>query len=193
MKQERWTKQCKCGNFMPAWEKICDRCLLSKYLPQFSGRYDSCDPEGRGTKYYTEEDVVIALRRVEMGMSELKILKIWDDLSPGQRLLVSVFGLPTNKCIEPLTVKDEDIIWDVVSCLTPKEARVLELRLGRIPYKPIKLGKRRNYRTLKEVGIEFGVTQERIRQIEAKAMRKLRHPSRNKPLKRFISDEKEVK
>lgn len=66
---------------------------------------------------------------------------------------------------------------DVLSTLTPREKKVLELRFG--------LQDGRN-RTLEEVGKEFNVTRERIRQIEAKALRKLRHPSRSKRLKDFL-------
>ena len=66
---------------------------------------------------------------------------------------------------------------DVLSTLTPREKKVLELRFG--------LEDGRN-RTLEEVGKEFNVTRERIRQIEAKALRKLRHPSRSKKLKDFL-------
>ena len=67
---------------------------------------------------------------------------------------------------------------DVLSTLTPREKKVLELRFG--------LEDGRN-RTLEEVGKEFNVTRERIRQIEAKALRKLRHPSRSKKLKDFLN------
>ena len=61
--------------------------------------------------------------------------------------------------------------------LPPRERKVLKLRFGLDDGRP---------RTLEEVGREFGVTRERIRQIEAKALRKLRHPSRSKRLKDFI-------
>ena len=66
---------------------------------------------------------------------------------------------------------------EVLSTLTPREKKVLELRFGLLDG--------RN-RTLEEVGKEFDVTRERIRQIEAKALRKLRHPSRSKRLKDFL-------
>ena len=67
---------------------------------------------------------------------------------------------------------------EVMSTLTPREAKVLRLRFG------LDDGKAR---TLEEVGREFDVTRERIRQIEAKALRKLRHPSRSKKLKDYMN------
>ena len=66
---------------------------------------------------------------------------------------------------------------EVLSTLTEREAKVLKLRFG------LEDGRSR---TLEEVGKEFNVTRERIRQIEAKALRKLRNPSRSKKLKDFL-------
>lgn len=68
-------------------------------------------------------------------------------------------------------------INEVLESLNPRERRVLELRFG------LKDG---HSRTLEEVGKEFGVTRERIRQIEAKALRKLRHPTRSKKLRDYL-------
>ena len=67
---------------------------------------------------------------------------------------------------------------EVLSTLTPREEQVLRMRFGLTDGKP---------HTLEEVGKEFDVTRERIRQIEAKALRKLRHPSRSKKLKDFLN------
>ena len=64
-----------------------------------------------------------------------------------------------------------------IKTLTPREEKVLRMRFG--------IGEKSDH-TLEEVGQDFEVTRERIRQIEAKALRKLRHPSRSKQLKSFI-------
>jgi RNA polymerase primary sigma factor len=65
----------------------------------------------------------------------------------------------------------------VLASLTPREERVLRMRFG--------IGEKYDH-TLEEVGLDFDVTRERIRQIEAKALRKLRHPSRAKKLRSFV-------
>ena len=65
----------------------------------------------------------------------------------------------------------------VLRTLTPREEKVLRMRFG--------IGEKADH-TLEEVGRDFDVTRERIRQIEAKALRKLRHPSRSKKLKSFV-------
>ena len=68
-------------------------------------------------------------------------------------------------------------LLQVLSTLTPREQEVLIMRYGIKDSRP---------KTLEEVGKEFNVTRERIRQIEAKALRKLRHPNRQKKLKDYI-------
>jgi len=90
--------------------------------------------------------------------------------------------IPDEDASEPaeaasFTLLKEQLI-EVLSTLTPREEKVLKLRFG------IEDGRTR---TLEEVGKEFNVTRERIRQIEAKALRKLRHPSRSKKLKDFLN------
>lgn len=74
----------------------------------------------------------------------------------------------------------QEATFDVLSSLTPREAKVLRMRFG------IEMN---TDHTLEEVGKQFDVTRERIRQIEAKALRKLRHPSRSENLKSFLEDE----
>jgi len=90
--------------------------------------------------------------------------------------------IPDEDASEPseaasATLLKEQLV-EVLGSLTPREEKVLKLRFG------IEDGRTR---TLEEVGKEFNVTRERIRQIEAKALRKLRHPSRSKKLKDFLS------
>jgi RNA polymerase primary sigma factor len=72
-----------------------------------------------------------------------------------------------------------EITTRVLASLTPREERVLRMRFG--------LGMNKDH-TLEEVGLQFSVTRERIRQIEAKALRKLRHPSRSRMLKSFLGN-----
>ena len=69
------------------------------------------------------------------------------------------------------------LIEEILSSLTPREERVLRMRFG--------IGMNSDH-TLEEVGQQFSVTRERIRQIEAKALRKLKHPTRAKQLKSFL-------
>ena len=71
----------------------------------------------------------------------------------------------------------------MLASLSPREAKVLRMRFG------IKMN---TDHTLEEVGKQFDVTRERIRQIEAKALRKLRHPSRSESLISFLDDNEEV-
>ncbi|MFC1900253.1 RNA polymerase sigma factor RpoD [Chloroflexota bacterium] len=89
--------------------------------------------------------------------------------------------IPDLNALPPVDAASKQLlkeqIEEVLSCLTPREQRVLRLRFG------LEDGRSR---TLEEVGQEFNVTRERIRQIEAKALRKLRHPSRSRRLKDYL-------
>jgi len=78
---------------------------------------------------------------------------------------------------ELVTISLKEEISKVLSTLTPREEKVIRMRLG--------IGEKTDY-TLEEVGEVFGLTRERIRQIEAKALRKLKHPSRRKRLESFL-------
>ncbi|NMP36597.1 MAG: RNA polymerase sigma factor RpoD [Clostridiales bacterium] len=89
--------------------------------------------------------------------------------------------IPDDDAQEPVDAASmlllKEQLSEVLKTLTPREEKVLALRFGLEDGHP---------RTLEEVGKEFNVTRERIRQIEAKALRKLRHPSRSKKLKDFL-------
>jgi RNA polymerase primary sigma factor len=77
-----------------------------------------------------------------------------------------------------ITTNLREVTEEVLKSLTPREEKVIKMRFG--------LGPNGSEHTLEEVGQHFAVTRERIRQIEAKALRKLRHPSRSRKLKAFI-------
>ena len=103
---------------------------------------------------------------------------------------------PTYETVDPETIEElienytaedmliakdgADYIRDILDSLTPREAKVLRLRFG--------IDMPSEY-TLEEVGEMFGVTRERIRQIEAKALRKMRHPARSDKLKTLLFDD----
>ena len=91
--------------------------------------------------------------------------------------------IPDDDATAPVDAASNTLLKEqiarVLYTLTPREERVLRLRFGLEDGRP---------RTLEEVGREFAVTRERIRQIEAKALRKLRHPSRSRKLKDFIEE-----
>ena len=84
-------------------------------------------------------------------------------------------GLPPAEAATQRLLKEQ--VAKALGSLSPREQRVLQLRFG------LEDGRSR---TLEEVGREFKVTRERIRQIEAKALRKMRHPSRSRQLKDFV-------
>jgi len=127
---------------------------------------------------------------VEMGMSEDKVREIMK-IAQEPVSLETPIGEEEDSHLGDF-IPDEDApapaesaaftllkeqLMEVLDTLTPREEKVLKLRFG------LEDGRAR---TLEEVGKEFNVTRERIRQIEAKALRKLRHPSRSKKLKDFL-------
>jgi RNA polymerase primary sigma factor len=89
----------------------------------------------------------------------------------------------TSPAERVITSNLREITGDVLQTLSPREERVIRMRFG--------LDREGHERTLEEVGQDFNVTRERIRQIEAKALRKLRHPSRARVLKSFIEGQRQ--
>lgn len=85
-------------------------------------------------------------------------------------------GVPADEAGRQMLHRE---LVSVLASLTPREQRVLSLRFGLEDGRP---------RTLEELGQEFNVTRERVRQIEAKALRKLRHPSRAKRLRDYLEE-----
>ena len=106
---------------------------------------------------------------IAMQKDNIEILKYTKDFIPDD-------DAPAPAEAAAFTMLKEQLI-NVLDTLTPREEKVLRLRFG------LDDGRAR---TLEEVGKEFNVTRERIRQIEAKALRKLRHPSRSKKLKDYL-------
>src|SRR5690554_299273 len=88
---------------------------------------------------------------------------------------------PDNNSIQPIDAAIQanlkETVTRVLASLTPREERVLRMRFG--------IGMNTDH-TLEEVGQQFSVTRERIRQIEAKALRKLKHPSRSRKMRSFL-------
>jgi RNA polymerase primary sigma factor len=101
--------------------------------------------------------------------------------SEGDSTTVGDF-IPDDTIAEPIDAASRELLRDQIRTaldfLTERERQVLELRFGLVDGKD---------HTLEEVGKQFGVTRERIRQIEAKALRKLRHPSRSRALRDYLS------
>ncbi len=134
-----------------------------------------------------------ALLADKMEMSEEKIRKILtiskqpismespvgtdDDLRVGDLIEDAATVAPVDHAVNASL---RDVCKDVLDTLTPREAKVLRMRFG--------IGMNTDH-TLEEVGKQFDVTRERIRQIEAKALRKLRNPSRSDRLRSFLEDE----
>ena len=137
-----------------------------------------------------EPDPALLAEKMEMPEEKIrKILKISkepismetpigddDDSHLGDFIEVLATIAPSDAAVNASL---RDVCKDILDTLTPREAKVLRMRFG------IEMN---TDHTLEEVGKQFDVTRERIRQIEAKALRKLRHPSRSEKLKSFLED-----
>jgi RNA polymerase primary sigma factor len=112
---------------------------------------------------------------------QLDTISLEQPINPGQQTQLANF-IVDETMPEPVDVTSKQLLREqvrnVLEFLGERERLVLEMRFG------LKDGRDH---TLEEVGIEFGVTRERIRQIEAKALRKLRHPSRSKKLRDYLN------
>ncbi len=136
----------------------------------------------------TEPDAAILAEKMEMPEDKVrKIMKIAkepismetpigddDDSHLGDFIEDTGMLAPTDAALQASL---RDVVKDILDSLTPREAKVLRMRFG------IEMA---NDHTLEEVGKQFDVTRERIRQIEAKALRKLKHPTRSDKLRSFL-------
>src|SRR5213083_619461 len=154
-------------------EKLNKLVRISRRLVQEYGREPSSDEIGRGMQI--QPDKVREIIKVSQEPVSLETpIGEEEDSHLGDFIEDQGTMAPAEAASHQL-LKEQ--VQEVVASLTPREQKVLILRFG------LEDGRSR---TLEEVGREFDVTRERIRQIEAKALRKLRHPSRSKKLKDYL-------
>jgi RNA polymerase primary sigma factor len=145
---------------------------ISRKLMQELGREPT--PEEVALEMEIEPDKVREIIKVSQEPASLEAPVGEEEDSRLGDFIQDASASPTDQATQALL---KDHIREVLGTLSPREAKVLEYRFG------LEDGKQR---TLEEVGKEFGVTRERIRQIEAKAIRKLRHPTRAKKLRDYL-------
>jgi len=146
---------------------------VSRHLAQEYGREPTAGEIGREMEI-SPEKVVGIVKASQLPISLESPIGEEDDSHLGD-FIEDRNAVPPADAASKQLLREQ--IGDVLSTLTLREQRVLQLRFG------LEDGRSR---TLEEVGREFGVTRERIRQIEAKALRKLRHPSRSRKLKDYL-------
>ncbi len=154
-------------------ETINKTARVTRYLTQQLGRDPTADEIAKemGT---TPEKIREIQRTAQDPVSLETPIGEEEDSHLGDFIEDTTAAQPADKA-EQSMIKDQ--LMKILSTLTPREERVIRMRYG--------LDDNRT-RTLEEVGQAFGVTRERIRQIEAKALRKLRHPKRREKLKGFV-------
>lgn len=145
----------------------------SRYLVQELGREPT--PEEIAEKMEVPLDKVRKVLKIAREPISLETpIGEEDDSHLGDFIEDKTFMLPSDAAVS-LNLSEQT--RKVLATLTPREEKVLRMRFG--------IGEKADH-TLEEVGSDFAVTRERIRQIEAKALRKLRHPTRSRKLKHFI-------
>ena len=155
------------------FEKINKLIRTSRQLFQEKGREPT--PEEIGEEMDIPVEKVIEIKKISQEAISLETpIGEEKDSSLGDFIEDEEASEPAAS-VSDILLKEQ--LNDVLNTLTDREKRILELRFG------IEDGRNR---TLEEVGNEFGVTRERIRQIEAKALRKLRHPTRSRRLKDYV-------
>jgi RNA polymerase primary sigma factor len=147
----------------------------SRYLVQELGREPH--PEEIATKMELPVDKVRKILKIAKEPISLETPIGEDEDSHLGDFIEDKKALPPGEAV--ITKNLVEQVQKVLSTLTPREERVLRMRFG--------IGEKYDH-TLEEVGQDFSVTRERIRQIEAKSLRKLRHPSRSKQLKSFVEN-----
>jgi RNA polymerase sigma factor (sigma-70 family) len=132
---------------------------------------------------YREKEVISAMGLLPLSGSFIPQYFVEDEPTYETVDPETIEELIEYKTAEDIVSRDEDdaYIRNILDSLTPREAKVLRLRFG------IDVADQTDY-TLEEVGKMYDVTRERIRQVEAKALRKMRHPSRSQKLKRCLPE-----
>jgi RNA polymerase primary sigma factor len=146
----------------------------SRRLMQDLGREPT--PEEIGKKMHMEPEKVREILKISQNTTSLET-----PVGDGEDDSILGDFIADDKQVSPYDSTSKQMlrenIEEVLSALSDREAKVLRMRFGLAGNKSM---------TLEEVGRKFGVTRERIRQIEAKALRKLKHPSRRKKLQDFL-------
>ena len=124
----------------------------------------------------SEKSIVLLYQIVYDWLEKLPVLYDEEDSSLGDFIADESALQPLDSAIHSNL---KETCTRILSSLTPREERVLRMRFG--------IGMNTDH-TLEEVGQQFNVTRERIRQIEAKALRKLKHPSRSRKLRSFLDN-----
>ena len=128
----------------------------------------NCSPENLFTEQQLTTQLKTNKREIQVQEAEMRFML---ESTDNQKLLEDHY----------LDGQLEENIHSALRTLTPREQKVISMRMG--------LGEYKKEYTFDEVGEEFGISRERVRQIEAKALRKLRHPSRSDNLRDFLENE----